>query len=392
MVQVRYGGSGNDVITATKTGPMWPIKWWESWKIYGDEGNDSLTGGKKNDTLQGGSGKDTLIGGKGNDLIYGEGNEEDGVITPGDDTLDGGSGNDTLYGEGGNDFLTGGSGNDRLHGGVGNDELLGGSGNDTLWGETGLDTLEGGSGNDTYYAYTFGANNSVLDAVIVESANFGSGVDTLYTDANDFTLPDNVENVHVHYTPITEVFTAMGNASNNTMTGSASDNFFNGLDGSDTLYGEGGNDTLVGGGEFQNRLYGGEGNDILIGGEGLDYLEGGTGDDQLTGLGGPDSLVGYDNGVNERDTLTGGSDDNMTDFFVLGERRPNNTANVFYLDDGFATITDFESTTDKLVLVGAAHWYDTDPVNGDTHVTRLDKVIAVVEGVPNLSLSNQMYV
>lgn len=47
-------------------------------RIYGFDGNDSLTGNSENDTLDGGAGNDTLYG------------------QAGDDALNGGSGNDTL--------------------------------------------------------------------------------------------------------------------------------------------------------------------------------------------------------------------------------------------------------------------------------------------------------
>ncbi|WP_346764486.1 Ig-like domain-containing protein [Acinetobacter sp. SA01] len=58
-----------------------------SQRIYGYEGNDSLTGGSGNDLIRGGTGNDTIIAGNGNDLIYG------------------GSGNDTLTGNDGTDVF-----------------------------------------------------------------------------------------------------------------------------------------------------------------------------------------------------------------------------------------------------------------------------------------------
>ncbi|MFC5342830.1 beta strand repeat-containing protein [Brevundimonas staleyi] len=55
-----------------------------------------------------------------------------------------------IYGYDGNDTLSGGLGNDLLRGGSGNDILLGGSGNDLLIGGTGNDTLTGGTGADVF--------------------------------------------------------------------------------------------------------------------------------------------------------------------------------------------------------------------------------------------------
>ncbi|MEG0886091.1 MAG: hypothetical protein RSH52_33165, partial [Janthinobacterium sp.] len=58
---------------------------------------------------------------------------------------------------------------------------------DVLSGTSGADVLEGLAGDDTYYV-----NNS--GDVIVELANGGS--DTVYTSVN-YTVADNVENVHI---------------------------------------------------------------------------------------------------------------------------------------------------------------------------------------------------
>ncbi len=55
-------------------------------RIFGLDGNDTLTGGALNDQIDGGNGADTLNGDDGNDLLIGG---------AGDDTLKGGKGNDT---------------------------------------------------------------------------------------------------------------------------------------------------------------------------------------------------------------------------------------------------------------------------------------------------------
>jgi hypothetical protein len=55
-----------------------------------------------------------------------------------------------LYGGNGNDTLTGGGGKDRLSGDAGNDRLFGGDGNDTLIGGDGTDRLFGQGGKDTF--------------------------------------------------------------------------------------------------------------------------------------------------------------------------------------------------------------------------------------------------
>jgi Ca2+-binding RTX toxin-like protein len=67
------GTAGNDTLSASYT---------DSVRMYGYDGNDSLTGTQYNDLIDGGSGSDTLTGAGGND------------------TLIGGTGNDILYGYG----------------------------------------------------------------------------------------------------------------------------------------------------------------------------------------------------------------------------------------------------------------------------------------------------
>jgi len=106
--------------------------------IYGGAGNDNLAySGSGFATLYGGSGDDTLIlgagvsggtvyGGDGNDTITAEITSGVGV---------------SLYGEAGNDIMTGGSGSDYLSGGDGNDTLKGRGGADTIVGGAGNDTL-----------------------------------------------------------------------------------------------------------------------------------------------------------------------------------------------------------------------------------------------------------
>ncbi|MDJ0572078.1 MAG: calcium-binding protein [Pleurocapsa sp. MO_192.B19] len=58
---VFNGGDGNDYFDASHTHV--------DVMAYGDEGNDSLTGGSGNDLLEGGNGNDTLMGGEGADTF-----------------------------------------------------------------------------------------------------------------------------------------------------------------------------------------------------------------------------------------------------------------------------------------------------------------------------------
>jgi putative intracellular protease/amidase len=114
MVQ---GGSGDDQIYATDL--HMPAT------IFGQGGNDQITGGSANDILDGGDGMDRLWAGYGDDKVRGG---------AGDDYMCGCGGNDVLLGDAGNDYLDGYDGNDILLGGQGGDQLRGGSGEDLLIG------------------------------------------------------------------------------------------------------------------------------------------------------------------------------------------------------------------------------------------------------------------
>ena len=118
-----YGTAGNDSLTAVSNLAS---------RLYGYEGNDSLTGYGGNDSLYGGAGNDVLAGGAGNDL------------------LDGGAGSDTLYGNDGSDILDGGAGNDTLEGGAGNDSYV----------------IRRGSGYDAISAYDTGAGR--IETLVME--------------------------------------------------------------------------------------------------------------------------------------------------------------------------------------------------------------------------------
>ncbi|MGP6088674.1 calcium-binding protein [Antarctobacter jejuensis] len=128
----RYEGGGGSVVG----------------RVYGDQDNDTLSGGALYDELDGGSGDDLLVGRGGDDYLFGGADEDMLLGGEGNDEMDGGSGNDTMNGNAGDDTIIGGSGNDILVGQDGSDLLEGGSNNDTMDGGNGDDILEGESGND----------------------------------------------------------------------------------------------------------------------------------------------------------------------------------------------------------------------------------------------------
>jgi Ca2+-binding RTX toxin-like protein len=84
--------------------------------IFGGDGDDIIDGSD----YVGNQYRDNLYGENGNDIITGG---------PDGDWIDGGPGDDTLSGEAGDDRMVGGDGNDTLSGGDGNDALCDSSGN-----------------------------------------------------------------------------------------------------------------------------------------------------------------------------------------------------------------------------------------------------------------------
>jgi Ca2+-binding RTX toxin-like protein len=236
--------------------------------LYGDDGNDTLTGGAGNDTLYGMDEADTLNGGAGNDLLHG-GDAADtdtasyagaaagvtvslGIAGP-QNTL--GAGMDTLVnidnliGSGLVDNLTGNGAANVLTGGGGNDSLNGGAGNDTAAYSAAL----------ANYGFTLNAANNV----IVTDLRAGSpdGADTLTS----------IEVLNFNGTNL-NLF-AGTNAAGATAGGGGNDLVL-GFDGADTLNGNAGNDTINGG----------TGGDIITGGAGSDTINTGAADDNVPDL------------------------------------------------------------------------------------------------------------
>jgi Ca2+-binding RTX toxin-like protein len=162
--------------------------------------------------------------------------------------------------------------------------------------------------------------------------------------------------------------------------GYGNDLMFGGL-GADTLIGGDGDDYIDGGTSTlfdisNDYLEGGSGNDTLIGGYGDDTLVGGSGIDFIYGFGGYDSLSGG----------TG------ADVFVMGS---------YYQGAGYATITDWEGSSDFLALSGSIGQYsfqfgsfgvgsaalDTAIVAAGT-----DDVIAYIQDSIDVSYGNLVFV
>ncbi len=355
------GGSGNDRII-TSNSFLGVI-------LNGDDGNDSVVGGKGDDCLQGGSGNDTLSGGDGSDQ------------------LSGGDGADQLRGDKGQDTLHGDWGNDQLEGGADSDLFLLSDGDD-------LDTVNGGLGFDTVIvqgtpmseSFRVGSLGSLVkfqrtnstrlaveikhgeslivrglagndrmavgaNAAMIIGVSFegGLGDDTLQlngTSNNDnwqmadfdhflvhVNIPRSVavtnvsadtEHVLVNLGAGNDAFSAENVYAQEvqiTVRGESGNDTINGGAGADSLLGDDGNDLLTGG-DGNDRVFGETGNDALFGGAGADYLAGGSGVDDLHGDAGADTITGGEgddilngndgddllNGDRGNDALFGGND------------------------------------------------------------------------------------
>ncbi len=113
-----------------------------------------LTGTNRDDTLY-------LYGNGGNDKISGD---------PGDDLIQGDPGDDTLNGNDGNDMILGGTGGDKIDGGNGDDYLV----SSYVIGSTSIsdgkaDTLTCGPGIDTAFINPLDGDTAAADCEIVVS-------------------------------------------------------------------------------------------------------------------------------------------------------------------------------------------------------------------------------
>ncbi|MED5533466.1 MAG: hypothetical protein VX411_05080, partial [Pseudomonadota bacterium] len=99
----------------------------------------------------------------------------------------------------------------------------------------GTATIDGGAGDDTYIVNNDGVR-------IVEAA--GEGQDTVISNADSYTLDDNVETLQLGE----DGTAAIGNAGDNQILGNQGDNTLEGGAGNDTLTGGGGDDILDGDG------------------------------------------------------------------------------------------------------------------------------------------------
>jgi Ca2+-binding RTX toxin-like protein len=150
-----HGNKGNDRIIVDDSYGQIPTS--RIMQIFGESGNDTLTGcmnadeidgGGDNDIIRGRDGNDTITGDAGNDRVFGGDGADTITGADGDDTITGGLGSDDLAGDNGFDSVSGNEGNDTIHGGASRDKLYGNDGDDDLFGDGGNDRILDGPGND----------------------------------------------------------------------------------------------------------------------------------------------------------------------------------------------------------------------------------------------------
>jgi hypothetical protein len=182
---VVHGGDGIDQLNASNL--TLPVE------LFGQGGDDYITGAAGNDLLVGGLGNDRINGAAGNNTVWGDNVGEQDLVIGGNDQLSALSGNDVFYGGGGNDTVSAGAGNDYAYGGEGDDSLAGSDGDDRLYGGNGNDQLAGWSGNDLL------SGGAGADMLLGDTGNDvlfgGDGADTLSGgDQNDLLVAGSVAN------------------------------------------------------------------------------------------------------------------------------------------------------------------------------------------------------
>lgn len=304
--------------------------------LYGNDSNNSITGGAYNDTLFGGLGDDTLDGVAGNDSMVGGlggdtyviGGARSSVVEFADQGLDTvKSSFSYILSANLENLVLVGDANINAIGNAFDNVISGNLGNNILDGKAGVDNMSGGDGNDIYYV------DNLSDTV---SEDLYSGIDAVKSSVS-FILSDYIENLELTGKLSID---GTGNGMDNLIVGNSASNTIGGGLGADTLFGAAGNDTyfvdddrniiienrnqgidsvfssvsyVLGanveniavegfsglsatGNALNNRMQGGMGNDTLDGGAGNDVIDGGTGANLLIGGLGNDIYYVYSAG------------------------------------------------------------------------------------------------
>ncbi len=365
------GNSLNNTITGNSSGNL----------LFGMAGNDVLIGNGGNDQMFGGAGNDTYVVDNTSQIVSEE-SQGSGINDGGHDVVQ-----SSVTWNLGNFIedltLTGtaainGTGNalsNAITGNAAANTLFGLGGNDTLDGGAGADHMFGGAGDDAYYVDNAGDIVSEQTTAGVDDG----GNDAVFSSIT-YTLPTFVENLALIGTAN---INGIGNAQDNIIIDNSGNNYLRGMAGNDLL------EAIKGGTDY---LYGGAGNDTyyVINASDVAYEQtvagvddGGTdtvvtavsytigafienltldsGNIDGTGNTLANTIIGsgganHITGLGGNDILTGGSG---SDTFVFSAPSSN----------GYDTITDFASGTDKLGFKGSDYGHAANYVmtSADLH-------------------------
>ncbi|MCC7276184.1 MAG: tandem-95 repeat protein, partial [Alphaproteobacteria bacterium] len=270
--------------------------------LYGDAGDNLLSGGGLADFLAGGDGADTLLGGDGDDIV-------DGIVADAQtDLMTGGAGRDTYR------YLPSFAISDGIAMDVITDFVPGDAGdiislfasNPNPFFSGRLQLRQSGADTDVVLYNDVGAGRAVLrlvgvDATQLVPANFGGVALEIDTSA----VRDGEEGNVIPGEPLHDL--VFGNGGADTISG---------FGGSDTLAG-GADGDVIAGGFGDDRIAGEAGHDLLTGGAGNDILSGGSGNDTLTGGDADAEFAGADifSGGAGDDSLAGGGEN---DIYLFG--------------------------------------------------------------------------
>jgi Ca2+-binding RTX toxin-like protein len=253
---------------------------------------------------------------------------------------------DSFFGENGDDTLSGGAGNDYLDGGNNTDtvsyaytdfnttinlqsetatvSVSSGSDTDTI---KNFENVTGGNGNDTIILKAGIAGAKTLSANLIDGGTSGS--DTVSYENYSANLTINLATAEDTATGDNDLFVSIenvkGGSGNDTITGSSFSNSINGLGGNDIINSSGGTDVIDGGAGGNDTItYGGETDKIslITSGDGLTYTitkvgqssatDSATNIEEIIGTNYKDTFVGglgadIFRGGNDKDILTGGA-------------------------------------------------------------------------------------
>ena len=311
--------------------------------IFADGSELSFADVQNRAVINGTEFNDTITGSIFHEKIYGfDGN--DSITSSGYDYIDGGSGNDTIINTGSNATIIGGQGDDYIESAVWNDTYIFnlGDGNDTILDKNGTDTLQFGEGitaENTIFS-TEGSHIKITfknseDSILLKDAASSSDrrIESFkYSDGTIITKEEMLQMLVNH-----------GTSADDTMTGSVLSEKIYGYDGNDSIVSDKGDDTV----------YGGDGDDYIKNTNGNDYIDGGAGNDSIVLSGGYDNTVigGLGN-----DSITNTGYRNDTYIFNLGDGndtiQDNNGTDTLIFGEGI--------TLDNIIFTGLKNGSDND--------------------------------